>query len=118
MRRQHRKLGAGQQSIALVEDVHRLTASFPPPETRCLSAQMRRAAVSVPSSIAAGAARNGPGEFIHLPGIARGSLSESDTQPTIARNLGVTDAEHHGKPIDEIFALLGGPINSLRDKKP
>lgn len=119
VRRKHHNLLAWQQAITLVEDVYRLTASFPTTETYGLSAQMRRAAVSIPSNIAEGAARNGGREFVHFLGIARGSLSELDTQLIIARNLGyIAEVAQYEKRIDEIFALLGGLINSLRETKP
>ena len=79
---------------------------------------MRRAAVSVPSNIAEGAARLGSKEFLHFLGIARGSLSEIDTQLIIAGELGyvadeeeMTDIE---KQISNTFGLLNGLINSLK----
>ena len=119
MRRKHQNLLAWQQAIALVEEIYRLTALFPTTETYGLVAQMRRAAISIPSNIAEGAARNGKPEFVHFLGIARGSLSELDTQLTIACNLGyIADLAPCEKQIDEIFALLGGLINSLRVTKP
>jgi four helix bundle protein len=98
VRRKHHNLLAWQHSVALVEEVYRLTASFPASETYGLVAQMRRAAISIPSNIAEGAARNGSREFVHFLGIARGSLSELDTQLTIAGNLGyLADLTPHEK---------------------
>ena len=116
MRRKHQNLLAWQRSVALVEEVYRLTTSFPATDIYGLVAQMRRAAISIPSNIAEGAARNGEREFVHFLGIARGSLSELDTQLIIARNLGyLADLTPYEKNMDEIFALLGGLINSLRE---
>ena len=74
--------------MELVEAVYRITATFPAQEQYGLVSQMRRAAVSVPSNLAEGAARDGSREFARFLSIARGSLSELDTQYQIAIRLG------------------------------
>jgi four helix bundle protein len=117
VRRKHHDLLAWTESVALVKDVYSLTASFPPTETYGLVAQMRRAAVSVPSNIAEGAAREGMREFAHYLVIARGSLSELETQLRIACELSVcTDVGVVEEKIDLAFKLLGGLINKAREK--
>ena len=117
MRRKHHDLQAWQFAIRLVKDVYTLTANFPSSETYGLTNQMRRSAVSVPSNIAEGAARNGSKEFLHFLGIARGSLSELETQIVIAREIGyLSDTAAFERQIDDVFGLIGGLINSL--KKP
>ena len=55
---------------------------------------MRRAAVSIPSSIAEGAAREGDKEYSHFLSIARGSLSELDTHVQIAVMLSYITEDH------------------------
>ena len=115
MRRTHHELRAWQRSIELVKEVYRLTTSFPSSENFGLIAQMRRCAVSIPSNIAEGAARNSKKEFLHFLGIARGSLSELETQFIIAGELGYVNAARSLQPIlDEAFGLIGGLINSLK----
>jgi len=115
VRRKHRDLLAWQHAIQLVKEVYRLTSSFPDSERFGLAAQMRRAAVSVPSNIAEGAARSTTKEYIHFLGIARGSLSELDTQVVIAQELNyVADIDHTEKSINDLFGLLNGLINSLK----
>ena len=115
MRRKHRDLHAWQHAIALVKVIYRLTAAFPDSERFGLTAQMRRAAVSVPSNIAEGAARTTTREFLHFLGIASGSLSELDTQITLAKNLNFPGAtattEQH---LDQTSRLLSGLINATR----
>jgi len=57
MKRGHRDLPVWKEAMELVTEIYRLTSSFPKEETFGLVAQMRRAAVSVPSNLAEGAAR-------------------------------------------------------------
>lgn len=110
MRRKHHDLQAWQFAIRLVKDVYTLTANFPSSETYGLTNQMRRSAVSVPSNIAEGK------EFLHFLGIARGSLSELETQIVIAREIGyLSDSAALERQIDDVFGLIGGLINSLKN---
>ena len=80
--------------MALVRLVYEATHDFPKEETYGLSRQIRRAAVSIPSNLAEGAARNGQKEFLQFLGIVRGSLSELETQLLIAVDLGYLPNEH------------------------
>ena len=115
--RRHQDLKAWQAAIALVKHVYSLTAGFPKDELYGLTSQMRRAAVSVPSNIAEGAGRGGTREFIQFLGVARGSLSELETQVHIARELGYVDVTSDLEAkIEEIFWMIGGLITSLKAK--
>lgn len=115
MRRKHRDLRVWQEAIALVKSVYQLTATFPDSERFGLTAQMRRAAISVPSNIAEGVARNSRKEFLHFLGIARGSLSELDTQLVIAKELAFSEENHSlENSVSDLFGLLNGLINSLK----
>ena len=117
MRRAHHKLRAWQSSIALVKTIYGITSKFPREEAFGLTAQMRRAAVSVPSNIAEGAARSSKKEFAHFLVIARGSLSEIETQLEIAKQLGyLVEEQETEQQVDQIFALLGGLIRSNKAK--
>jgi four helix bundle protein len=81
--RDHRDLEAWQVAMTATETTYNLSDRFPRAEIYGLTAQMRRAAVSVPSNIAEGYARRGRAEINHL-GIALGSFAELDTQLEIA----------------------------------
>jgi four helix bundle protein len=81
--------------MALVRAVYEVTRGFPGVEIYGLAAQLRRAAVSIPSNLAEGAGRNGRREFLRFVGVARGSLSELETQLLIAADLGYLPREHH-----------------------
>jgi len=85
--RNHKDLEVWKKSIDLVSNIYKITESFPNKELYGLTNQIRRAAVSVPSNIAEGAARNSKKEFIQFLYIALGSLSELETQIIIASRL-------------------------------
>jgi four helix bundle protein len=109
--RSYHDLLVWQKGISLAQTVYKLTAELPPEEKFGLIAQMRRAAVSVPSNIAEGQARNTTGEFVQFISHAEGSLAELDTQLIIAAQLGFV-AKDKIKPcadsIDELRRMLNG----------
>jgi four helix bundle protein len=82
--RGHRDLVAWQKAMELAKQVYVLTNSFPKHEVYGLSSQLRRAAVSIPSNLAEGAARNSQREFGYFTSTARGSLAEVETQIELA----------------------------------
>lgn len=117
MRRKHHELRAWQEAMSLVKEVYRITASFPRDELYSLTSQMRRAAVSIPSNIAEGAARTGDKEFLQFLSISRGSLSELETQLIIAGDLGyLPSSDEIMQRIDSLFGLLSGLMKSLRER--
>jgi len=76
----HKKLKAWKLAMDIVADVYKITEKFPSDERFGLVSQIRRSVVSVSSNIAEGAGRNTQKEFVNFLHIARGSLSELDTQ--------------------------------------
>lgn len=101
--------------MPLVKMIYEISSCFPECENFGLKSQIRRAAISIPSNIAEGAARTGSKEFLQFLSISRGSLSEVETQLLIAKDLGyIKNADNILTQIDKVFALLGGLINSLR----
>jgi four helix bundle protein len=86
--RKHHELKAWQEAMELVKEIYQVTRDFPKEEIYGLVSQMRHAAVSIPSNISEGAARGGDREFIQFLIIARGSLSELETQLLISHDLG------------------------------
>jgi four helix bundle protein len=102
--------------MLLVVSVYELTRYFPGEERYGLVAQMRRAAVSIPSNIAEGAARQTKREFINFLHIAQGSLSELDTQLEISLTLGYSNHEQLvsiQSLLETVSKLLTGLIKSL-----
>lgn len=112
--RPHERLEVWRDAMSLVESIYRVTASFPDAERLGLAMQLRRAAVSVPSNIAEGAARRSRQEYMRFLAIARGSLAELSTQYEIARRLGyLTDDATDADLLDRTFARLNALIRSL-----
>ena len=89
----HKELNVWKGSIDLVTQLYKITKQFPKEELYGLTNQIRRSAVSIPSNISEGAARNQTKEYIRFLNIAQGSLSELETQLIIAKNLGYIDSE-------------------------
>jgi four helix bundle protein len=85
--RPHERLDCWKLAMDVVEEVYRVTKTFPKEETYGLASQMRRASVSVPANIAEGSARKTDQEKRQFYYIARASLSELETHVEIARRL-------------------------------
>jgi four helix bundle protein len=115
----YRDLLVWQKGTALAKAVYQLTAEFPSEEKFGLISQMRRAAVSIPSNIAEGQARNTTGEFIQFISHAEGSAAELETQLTIAIDLGFLpagDAVPCADSIAELRRMLNGLRRSLNGR--
>ena len=84
----YKELDIWKLSIKLVKRIYEITRHFPKDEMYGLSNQMRRAAVSIPSNIAEGSARNSTKENIRFLQFSIGSLAELDTQMIISKELG------------------------------
>jgi four helix bundle protein len=95
-----------------VQEVYAVTRSFPKEELYGLTSQLRRTVISIPCNIAEGQSRTGSREFLHHLSIARGSLSEVETQLLIAERLGYVDAEHL-EPLLEKATEVGRLIHGL-----
>ena len=103
--------------MAVVEDVYRLSSRFPPAERFGLTAQIRRAAISVPSNIGEGKRRQRQRAFPHHLDIALGSQGEVEVQLELALRLGfVTSAECEpvARRVEEVGRMLNGLIRSLQ----
>ena len=113
----HRDLHAWRETMALVEIVYRATESFPKAEFFGLVNQMRRCAISIPSNIAEGAARNSTREFAQFLGISCGSLSELETQLELATRLGYLKADNDSAhQLNRAGRIVRALRRSLRDK--
>jgi four helix bundle protein len=116
----YQELIAWQKAMDLVELVYKITGGFPREELFGLTAQMRKAAVSIPSNIAEGQGRNTTGDFLHFLGIALGSLQELETQVIVGNRLSYLNADIKKAFLNqtcEVGRLIHGLSNSLKDKQ-
>ena len=94
------------------------TNSFPNSELYGLISQLRRVAVSFPSNIAEGAARNTDKKYVRFLFIARASAAEIETQLIIAENLGyITSIDNQLKEeLLEISKMLTALIYKIKQR--
>ena len=95
--RDHNKLRAFELADRLAVAIYGVTTRFPREEMFGLSAQLRRAAVSIASNIVEGAARTSQSEYIHFPNIAYASAREVEYQVSLAARLGFLNDASRGE---------------------
>lgn len=100
-----------QRSHALVLKGYGLTSLCPSEERYGLSAQLRRAILSVPTNIAEGSKREGRQDYARFLNIAEGSLAEAEYLLMVAKDLGYLGQEAivpAMAEIKEIASMLHG----------
>jgi len=112
----HKDLDVYKKSLDLVVDVYKMTRSFPKEEKYGLCSQLQRAAVSIPSNIAEGAARKNDKEFIQFLHIALGSAAEIETQVEISKRLGYIRNISITDKVTDIRRMIQGLVTYLRKK--
>lgn len=117
MKRPHHQLRVWNEALELAAQVYAYTAGLPEQERFGLQSQMRRAAVSVPSNIAEGAARGTTPDYLRMLRIARGSLAELETQLRLCQQLhGLDCPEQLPESLDSVFLKLNSLIKTLQEK--
>jgi len=112
MERAHKGLRVWQESMRLARLIYDITQTFPDSEKFGIVSQMRRAAVSIPSNIAEGSARQTKRESVQYYFIARGSLSELDTQLELSRDIGLL-SETRFHEVSQVVETVGALLNGL-----
>src|SRR5205814_6833569 len=97
-----RDLEVWQEAMLLVEDVYRLSRNFPADERFGLTAQLRRAAISIPSNIGEGGRRKRRKVHLNHLDIALGSQAEVDVQLELARRLSYIKAADHRTIVERV----------------
>ncbi|WP_296100074.1 four helix bundle protein [Dialister sp.] len=113
----YRKMIVWQKAMQLTEAAYMEIRKLPQEELYALSAQMRRAVISIPSNIAEGAGRNSNNDLRYFMTVARGSATELETQFMVAEMLGYLDHEDIEplmNMLDEIRRMLSALIKNGR----
>ena len=113
--RNFRQLNIWKEGIEIVKEIYMITKEMPEREKFGLIAQLRRAAVSIPSNIAEGCSRNSNIEYKRFLEIAMGSSFELETQLYIVQELQLLKHE----ALNPVFELLNTEqkmINNLITK--
>jgi four helix bundle protein len=96
--------------MKMVEMVYLTARKFPREEVYGLTAQLKRAAISVPANIAEGNARASRKDYAHFLSIARGSLTEAETLLLLAKQLRYVVAEE----IEPVMTQIDGISRMLK----
>lgn len=114
----HRDLIVWKKSIDFVTKIYKLTERFPKTEMYGLTSQIRRAAVSIPSNIAEGSARDSDKELVLFLTISRASAAEIETQLLISDNLGYLESTNNkiNEELIEILKMLTALINTIKQR--
>ncbi len=115
--RSYRDLLVWQKAMQMAKMVYLLVKLLPREELFALSNQMRRAAISIPSNIAEGQARNSTKEFLQFLSVAKGSKAELETQLTLCveiNYLSPNDISPIMMLLDEIGKMINALINKLK----
>lgn len=113
MARDHRKLDAFKMADQLVVAVYLATADFPPNERYGLQSQLRRAAVSTPTNIVEGCAREPEAEFLRFLDIAFSSARELLYLISLAKRLSYLE-EPTARSLTALGDRVAGALINLR----
>lgn len=115
--RNFREYPVWKEAVEYASYVYEVTGKMPWFEKKGLCDQLQRAAVSISSNIAEGAARPSDADFAHFLDFALGSAFEVETQLLIAKNVGYMGEEHYHELVLKLSSIerqLNGLIFSVR----
>lgn len=101
----------------LVKDIYRDTVSFPSTEVYGITSQLRRAAVSIPTNFAEGAAKGSNADFGRFLQIAFGSASEVEYLILLSFELNFLQDDNYkqlNNQTVEVKKMLSGFIKKLK----
>ena len=103
-----------QRAHNCVLSIYSLTAAFPKHEIYGLSAQMRRAAVSIAANIAEGFKKRGVADKARFLNTAEGSLEESRYYLLLTKDLGYGNVDKLTEKLEEVSRLLSAYAGAIR----
>ncbi|MBB5519634.1 four helix bundle protein [Amphiplicatus metriothermophilus] len=115
----YRDLLVWQAAMSLAEACYHRTKDFPREETFGLTAQIRRAAASIPANIAEGHGRENSGSFVQFLRVAQGSVKELETHLLLSGRIGLAEGstmEPLLQQCEEIGKMLRSLIRSIQKK--
>lgn len=115
--RNFREYKVWQDAVAYATQVYKVTSEMPWFEKKGLCDQLQRAAVSISSNIAEGAAKPTDADFARFLDTALGSAYEIETQLLISKNVGYINDELYMDLLKELMAIekqLSAFINKIR----
>ena len=114
----HKNLEAWKSSMKLTVDIYNITQNFPKDELYGITNQIRRSAVSIPSNIAEGSARQTIKETMQFLYISLGSIAELETQLLISQELNyIKDAKEILDKLNFVKGLILGLIKYFKTKR-
>lgn len=111
----YKELIVWQKSIELVKQIYIITGKFPKVELYGIISQMRRAVISIPSTIAEGYGRKSPKEYAQYLSIAYGSALELETQIIISKELNFVKPGDFTKA-EDLLMEVSKMLNSMTSK--
>ena len=108
----YKDLDVWQVAMTLAQESYLLTARFPKDEMYGMTAQIRRAAVSIPANIAEGYGRDQTGSFVQFLRIAQGSARELETHLILAERIRLVDQQAVA-PLQELCERVSKMLRSL-----
>ena len=116
--RNFRNYKVWQESINYATQIYKVTATLPYFEKKGLCDQLQRAAVSIASNIAEGAARPSDADFAHFLDLSLGSAYEVETQLMIAHNVGYLNPDLYDDLLSIVVQIekqISGLIKTIRN---
>jgi four helix bundle protein len=111
----HRDLLVWQKAMDLAVQIYHLASLFPQHEIYRLTAQITRAAASVPANIAEGHARGSRKDYAHFLAIAKDSLMEPETFLMLAVRLAYVKDEQ-AKSALSLITEISKMLTAIRIK--
>lgn len=118
--RNFREYKVWQDAVDYATNVYKVTSEMPWFEKKGLCDQLQRAAVSISSNIAEGAAKPSDADFARFLDTALGSAYEVETQLLISKNVGYINEQLYSSMMKELYAIekqLAAFIRKIRSKE-